>query len=233
MPLPIIEHPTFELTIPSSKDTVRYRPFLVKEEKILLMAQESGIDTEVIVAIKQIINNCLVDRGNFMIDSAPTFDIEYFFMKLRASSINDIISLTVTDPDDESEHDVEIDLKEVEVQFPEEEISNLVQINDSVSIELRYPTFDDIQEVGNMESLVDSVDLIIKCISKIHDGDQVFDTVDYTSEEINEFVDGLPATTFEEMQEFFTNMPKLSHEVKYKVGKKTKKQTIEGLASFL
>ena len=232
MPLPKIEHPTFELTIPSSKDTVRYRPFLVKEEKILLMAQESGNEREIINAIKQIIGNC-VSGSDFVVESAPTFDIEYFFMKLRASSVNDVINLTVTDPDDKSEHEVEIDLKEVEVTFPEEEINNLIQINDDISIELRYPTFEDIANAGSIETLVDSVDLIVGCISKIHHGEEAFDTIDYTREELDSFVDGLPANTFEKMQEFFANMPKLSHEVKYKVGKKTKKQTIEGLASFL
>jgi hypothetical protein len=232
MPLPVIEHPTFELTIPSSKNAVRYRPFLVKEEKILLMAQESGDELEIINAIKQIVNNCLID-GDFIIESAPTFDIEYFFMKLRASSVNDIITINVTDEDDLSEHEVEIDLKEVEVVFPEEETSNLIQVDDDVAMELRYPTFEDLQNVGTMESLVDSVDLVTSCISKVHSGDEVFDTIDYTKEEMSEFVDNLPANAFEKMQDFFTSMPKISHEVKYKIGKKTKKQTIEGLANFL
>ena len=154
-------------------------------------------------------------------------------MKLRASSINDIITLNITDEDDQSEHEVEIDLKEVEVVFPDEEASNLIEVNDDISMELRYPTFEDLQSMGTMESLIDSVDLVIACISKIHSGDEVFDTVDYTKEEMNEFVDNLPANAFEKMQDFFTNMPKISHEVKYKIGKKTKKQTIEGLANFL
>jgi len=232
MPLPVLEHPTFELTVPSSKNAVRYRPFLVKEEKILLIAQESGEEAEIINAIKQIINNCLIE-GEFVIESAPTFDIEYFFMKLRASSVSDVISLTVTDEDDGSEHDVEIDLKEVEVVFPEEEHSKLIEVNETVGMELRYPTFEDLANTGSLESLVDSIDLVVGCISKIYSGEEVFDTIDYTKEEMSDFVDNLPADTFEKMQGFFTNMPKLSHEVKYKVGKKTKKQSIEGLANFL
>jgi|10_taG_2_1085330.scaffolds.fasta_scaffold20258_2 hypothetical protein len=232
MPLPVLEHPTFELIVPSSKNAVRYRPFLVKEEKILLIAQESGEEAEIINAIKQIINNCLIE-GEFVIESAPTFDIEYFFMKLRASSVSDVISLTVTDEDDGSEHDVEIDLKEVEVVFPEEEHSKLIEVNETVGMELRYPTFEDLANTGSLESLVDSIDLVVGCISKIYSGEEVFDTIDYTKEEMSDFVDNLPADTFEKMQGFFTNMPKLSHEVKYKVGKKTKKQSIEGLANFL
>lgn len=231
MPLPVIEHPTFELTIPSSKNAVRYRPFLVKEEKILLMAQETGDEKEVINAIKQIIGNCLTE-GDFAIEKAPTFDIEYFFLKLRATSVNDIITLTITDEDDQSEHEVEVDLKEVEVVFPEN-VENIVKVNDDISLEVRYPTFTDLSNMGELTSITDSVELIISCITKIYNVDEVYDTLDYTAEELNAFVDSLPTSAFEGLQEFFTDMPKLTHDVKYKVGKKNKKQTVEGLASFL
>jgi hypothetical protein len=233
MSLPKLEHPTFELTIPSSKNPVRYRPFLVKEEKILLMAQESGEEKEVIHAIQQIIANCLVE-GDFSVETAPTFDVEYFFLKLRALSVNDVAKITITDEDNQSQHEVEINLNEIDVIFPDSDtVNNIVEVTDNLSLELRYPTFSDLEMVDAGEILTGSVELMQRCVARIYNGEEVFDTADYTAAELNEFVENLPADTFEKMQDFFTVMPKLSHEVSYKVGKKTKKQTIEGLASFL
>ena len=149
MGLPIIKHPTFELTIPSTKQKIKYRPFLVKEEKILLLAQSSENVMDMINAIKQIINNCIVE-GNINLDLLPSFDIEYMFLRLRANSVNSTSSLTFKDPDDPEAkpQKIDVDLLTIEVKWPKD-IKNKIDLGEGISMSLKYPTYDEIGSINN------------------------------------------------------------------------------------
>jgi len=151
MALPIMKHPTFELTIPSTKATLKYRPFLVKEEKILLLAQGSTKSKDLILAVKQIVNNCILE-GDINIDSTPTFDLEYIFLKLRANSVSDIAKFNMTE-DDGEESKVEIDLNEVEVQHTENH-TNMVALGNNVSLEMKYPSYTTLSNIKSEEAVM-------------------------------------------------------------------------------
>jgi len=213
MSLPKINYPIFEVTIPSSKAKVKMRPFLVKEEKVLLTAQTTGNSRDVVLAIKQVVNNCLLD--NVDVEKLATFDLEYLFIKLRGRSINNVIDVTYRDPDDELDYKLQIDLDKVEIVNDPDHNPN-VKINDQVGLVLRYPKTDMLKAVEAATTEVDLYFEVIKyCIDKVYDENEVYEAKDYTDEELTEFVTALDVTTFKEVQKFLETMPKLHYETSY------------------
>ena len=234
MGLPVIKHPTFELTIPSTKQKIKYRPFLVKEEKILLLAQSTENIKDIISAIKQILNNCILE-GDVDLNNLPSFDVEYMFLQLRANSVNSTAELKFTDPDTEEEHKTKVDLSEVNVQFVEGS-SNIVDIGNGISMVMKWPTYSDIGSIDfEKDAAAGTVEMIKICTTQILSGEnqeQVDQFKDYTNEEVDEFIDSLPPESFTKFQKFFTDMPKLEHTIEYEVGKKKKTHTFSGIQDF-
>ena len=234
MALPVMKHPTFELTVPSNKQKIKYRPFLVKEEKILLLAQASEDINDIIEAIKQIINNCIIE-GDIDVHSLPSFDIEYIFLQLRISSVSPDAELTFTDPDTKEEVKVKVDLSAVKVNFPKKD-NSIIDVGQDVSLSLRYPTYTDISAIQLDENIAKGTMNMIKiCTDQVisgKDSEQVDQFKDYTEEEVDTFLDSLPPDSFKKIQAFFTNMPKLEHTVEYEVGKKKKTHTFTGIQDF-
>ncbi|NMJ87640.1 MAG: baseplate protein [Thaumarchaeota archaeon] len=232
MALPVLSHPTFDLTIPSSKEKVVYRPFLVKEEKILLLAQEANEIKDLTRSVKQIINNCIVE-GELDVQNAPTFDLEYIFLKLRANSVSDLAKFKISDEETQKEVDIELDLKDVEIHYTDGHDSK-IKLNDVVSLQMRYPTYETIGTIDeNVNQVKATFDMIKACIDKVLVGeDEVHEFKDYSNSEVDAFIDSLTSQNFQDVQKFFDTMPRLEHTVEYKIGKRTKTRTFSGLADF-
>jgi T4 bacteriophage base plate protein len=214
MPLPKIDQPIFDMTIPSIGKNITFRPFLVKEEKILLIAQQSGNDTEVIRAIKQILNNCiLIDID---LDSLAIFDIEYMFLKLRSKSVNNIVKLSYRDVEDGEVYDFELDLDTIEVTMPDK-INSKIEITENVGMTMKYPSASITDRMKDFDNEVDLMTFfIVNCIDTIYDEDNVYVASDFSEEEISEFLDGLNVKSFEKIREFFESIPRLYHKIEYK-----------------
>lgn len=224
MPLPKITYPIFTIEIPSIKKPIKFRPFLVKEEKILLMAQASGSLKDIIVALKQVINNCLIDE--FDVDEMTTFDLEYAFIKLRAHSINNIIELTYVDNEDGDRYKFEIDLNEVEL-LVDPTHTNKIKINDEVGVVLKYPKPNFAEDAEEVNSELDLFFVMMnKCIDYVYDADKKYLAKDYTQSEMEEFLASLDVNTFKQMQNFFNTLPKLYHKIEY-TNKQGNVRTIE------
>lgn len=224
MSLPKINYPLFEIEVPSTGQTIKMRPFLVKEEKLLLMAQTSGNSRDVVLAIKQVVNNCIVD--NIDIEKLTTFDLEYMFVKLRSRSINNVIEVTYTDPEDDAQYKIEIDLDKVEIQRDERH-NNTIDITDNMVIVLRYPKTDMLKAVEQSTSEVDLYFEVIKyCIDKVYDADNVYEASEQTEEELQEFVASLNVAVFKQIQLFLETMPKLHYEASYTNSKGTERKVI-------
>lgn len=214
MALPKISHPTFELLLPSNKQKIKFRPFLVREEKILLMAMQGEDSDEIINSIKQVINNCVLSEG-LDIDRLATFDLEYLFLKIRAKSVNNIIKLTYRDLEDELKYDVEINLDDVEVKFDDTH-TNKIEVNDKMGFYLMYPHAGLSEKITDSNNETDVFFSILKnCIEKIYDGDNIYMASDSSPEELEEFLQSLDVKTFKKIQDFFQTMPRLYHEIKY------------------
>jgi hypothetical protein len=214
MALPKLSHPIYELALPSSKKVIKYRPFLVKEEKLLLMAQSGNDTKEVIGTIKQVINNCILSE-DVSVDELTSFDIEYIFIKLRSKSIGNIIELTYRDLEDDKKYDVTVDLENVEIVFNEKHDPK-IEINKTTGLTLKYPSVESSVNALADEETSDAIfDLIGKSIESIYDENGVYNPKDYSDEEILEFVSSLSIEAFQKIQEFFTTMPKLHYEIKY------------------
>jgi hypothetical protein len=231
MTLPKIVTPTYELEIPSSKEKITYRPFLVKEEKILLLAQEAEKDSEMLLALKQIINNCTYEKVE--VEKLPMFDLEYIFLQIRAKSVGEVVDLKLLCEDDgETYADVRVNLDEVDVEFTEGH-SNSIQLTDEVGIIMSYPQIN-MMDLSSDSGTENVFGIIKNSINQITEGETVYERADFTEKDINEFLDSLTTEHFNLIQEFFETMPRLRHEVKFK-NPKTKKQnkiTLEGLNSF-
>ena len=213
MPLPKIDQPLFDMTIPSTGKKITFRPFLVKEEKILLIAQQSGNDSEIIRAIKQILNNCIQD--DIDLDSFAIFDLEYAFLKLRARSVNNIIKLAYRDTEDEEVYNFELDLDTIEIEMPEK-INSKIDITDTVGMTMKYPSASITDKMTNFDNEVDLMTFfIVNCIDTIYDEDSVYVADDFSEEEISEFLDGLDVKSFEKIREFFESVPRLYHKIEY------------------
>lgn len=214
MSLPKLGYPIFELILPSTKQTIKYRPFLVKEEKILLTAQASGEPSDVILAIRQVINNCILTEG-VDVQELTTFDLEFLFIKIRAKSVNNIITLTYRDLDDDKRYDVEVDIDKIEIK-EDPTHTNKIEISNGLGIVMKYPKADLAATLKVVDGELDIFFEVFKsCIDYIYDAEQVYKASDYSAEDLDEFVQSLDVETFKKIQEFFSTMPKLYYEVKY------------------
>ena len=238
MPLPKINTPTYELAIPSTGKKIRYRPFLVKEEKILIMALESEDIKQITDAIVEILSECILTKGVKVLELA-TFDIEFIFLNVRAKSVGEMIDVNVTCPDDgKTQVQMEIDIDAIKVQ-KDKKHSNLVKIDEKLSMKMKYPSIQqfvqnnfDIKDTG--PDVDQSLTMITTCIEQIYTEEESWSASDSTSDELKEFVEQMNTKQFKEIEGFFTTMPKLSHTVKVK-NPKTKVESevvLEGLASF-
>jgi len=229
MALPKIKHPTYGFTIPSTKKAINVRPFTVQEEKILLMAKSSDKPEDILSAVKQIIQNCIIEPVD--VSKLATFDIEYLFVKLRSKSIGEIVDLEYTDPVSEEVIKFKVNLDDVEVKNNPEH-SNKVMINEEVGLVMRYPTLQEVKDVETSQSEEDSVlEVLLNCIEKIFDNESVY--TDFTREELVDFIDNLPMESMGEIKKFFDTMPVLEHTttVQNKEGV-TKDIVLRGLSSF-
>lgn len=228
MPLPKISQPIFSLTLPSTGKTIRFRPFTVREEKLLMIAQESGERKDVINTYKQLINNCCIDPVD--VDKLASFDIEYFFINLRAKSVSNIAKVLVTNEDDGQQYEVEFNLDKVEV-VKKDNVTNNIKLTDDVGVILQYPTFEDL--VSMNADKVDVLSVLRACIKQIYEGDEVFDVANYTVTELDEFILSLNKQQMEQIQVFFESMPKIVAKSKYMTqGGQVKDVTIEGIDNF-
>ena len=237
MPLPKIATPTYELELPSTGQTIRYRPFLVKEEKLLVLALESEDNKQITTAIKTVIKSCVTAKG-LKVETLPTFDIEYLFLNIRGKSVGEELEVNIVCPDDKkTEVSVWIDLDDIQVQKSDDH-TNQIKIDDNIMMEMKYPSLDefiknnfDFKEGNQMEQ---SFDLIASCIDKIYTEDEVWSTADCTKKEVKEFLESMNSSQFKDIEKFFETMPKLSHTIKV-TNPKTKVKNdvvLEGLASF-
>lgn len=214
MALPKIEHPTFDVNLPSTNQTIKCRPFLVKEEKILLTALQTEDSAEIINSIKQVINNCIVTEG-VDIEVLPTLDIELLFIKIRARSVNNVIKLAYRDNEDNKRYEVEVNLDEVEIKTDDTHTNKIV-INDKMGFFMKYPTADINAKIKDTDSEAELFfDILKNCIEKIYVEEEEYSAADSTPEELDEFLEGLDVKTFTKIQEFFATAPKLHYEVKY------------------
>tara|TARA_R110002049_G_scaffold242890_1_gene416688 strand:+ start:146 stop:850 length:705 start_codon:yes stop_codon:yes gene_type:complete len=233
MALPKLNTPTHQLELPSTGEKIKYRPFLVKEQKLLMFAQESDDEDAVADTILNIIESCT--EGEINAKMLPVFDIEYIFLQLRAKSVGETANIKVKCPDDDSTYvDKTIKLDEIHVQMTAGH-TNIVRLTDSIKMVLTYPIMSDMKGVDFSDGISGTFNLISKCISEIHDGETIHNRVDMTDQELDEFIDTLDTQQFENIMEFFNTMPKLRHIISV-TNPKTKKKgevVLEGLDSFL
>jgi len=215
MTLPKISYPTYTIKVPSTKKNVKFRPFLVKEEKLLLMAKESENNADILQSIKQIVNNCCLDE-NFDNEKMTIFDLEYIFIKLRAFSVDNIVKVSYKDEEDGQNYEFEVDLNAVEVEFPEKNENN-IKISDTFGILMKYPSASLYEDKDFLNLDKDYLfELIVRCIDKIYEGDNVFEAKNYTMKDLGDFLENLDSKTFVSVQNFLMNSPKLLHVMKYK-----------------
>jgi hypothetical protein len=237
MPLPKIVTPTYELELPSSGQTIKYRPFLVKEEKVLVLAMESEDTKQITNAIKAVLKSCVQTKG-IKVEQLPTFDIEYLFLNIRGKSVGETLEVNIICPDDgETTVTVDINLDEIEVEKSDDH-SNKIKLDANLMMEMKYPSLDqfiknnfDFKEENQMDQ---SFQLIATCIDKIYSEEEVWATADCTKKEVNEFLESMNSSQFKEIEKFFETMPKLQHTVEV-TNPKTKVKSevlLEGLASF-
>ena len=237
MPLPTIVTPTYELELPSTGKKVKYRPFLVKEEKLLVLALETENTKDISTAIKTVLKNCIQSRG-VKVENLPTFDIEYLFLNIRGKSVGEEVEVNLIAPDDEvTEVPVTIDIDDIKIQKSEEH-NNKVKLDDSLIMEMKYPSLDQFIksnfDFGDEVTMDQSFDLIASCIDKIYNEEEVWSTADCTKKEVKEFLEQMNSMQFKEIEKFFETMPKLSHSVTF-TNPKTKVEStvvLEGLSSF-
>ena len=237
MPLPKISTPTYELVLPSTGKKVKYRPFLVREEKILILALESEDTKQITNAIKTILKECISTRG-VKVDDLPTFDIEYLFLNIRGKSVGEALDLMVTCPDDgETQVPVKIFIDEIQVQKDSEHTQD-IKLDDTLTLRMKYPSLNEFIQNNfdfNEDDSVDaSFNIISSCIDQVYNEDESWAASDCTKKELKEWIETLNTNQFKEVESFFTTMPKLSHTVKVK-NPKTKVEsdiTLEGLTSF-
>ena len=237
MPLPTIVTPTYELELPSTGKKVKYRPFLVKEEKLLVLALESEDTKQITTSIKTVLKNCIETRG-VKVESLPTFDIEYLFLHIRGKSVGEEIEVNLICPDDgETNVPVTINVDDIKVQRDKSH-TNKISLGSNLVMEMKYPSLDefiknnfDFSDDLDMDS---SFDLIASCIDKIYNADEVWSTADCTKKEVKNFLEQMNSLQFKEIETFFITMPKLSHSIKFKNPKTSVENTVvlEGLSSF-
>ena len=237
MPLPKIATPTYELVLPSTDQTIQFRPFLVKEEKLLVLALESEDNKQITTAIKSVLKNCVLTKG-IKVEQLPTFDIEFLFLNIRGKSVGEELEVNIVCPDDEkTQVTVDINLDDIQVQKSEEH-NKQIKLDENLMMEMKYPSLDqfiknnfDFNEKNQMDQ---SFQLIATCIDKIYTEEEVWATADCTKKEVNDFLEQMNSGQFKLIETFFETMPKLSHTISV-TNPKTKVESdvvLEGLASF-
>jgi len=235
MSLPKINTPEYTLNVPSTDEEIKFRPFLVKEEKLLLMAQETGADEALYGAIKTLIKNCTLDKID--VDKLPLFDIEYIFLNIRAKSVEEIAKLQVICPDDGvTQVGVEVDLTKLQVQM-EDDHNPRIQLSEDIGILMSYPNLATVISANadeNDNTYETMFKMIQDCMYQIWQGEETFDVMDYTDEDKKTFLESLNHNQFEKIQNFFETMPQLKHEVEVTNPKTKIKSTVtlEGMNSF-
>jgi len=215
MSLPKIEQPIYNIEIPSTKKKHPFRPFLVKEEKLILMAKEGKSDSEILSAIKQIVNNCCLDP-KLDVNKLALFDLEYVFLKLRSISVDNSVKVSYKDNEDGEVYDFDVNLEDVKVIFPEE-TDNKIKITEGSGVIMKYPSaalYDD-KEFMSLEKDY-MFELILRCIEAIYDGDEIYSAKDYKKKELSDFLENLNIKTFQEMQKFLLTVPHMEYKIKYK-----------------
>ena len=237
MPLPTIETPTYELKLPSSNKKIKYRPFLVKEEKILILAMESQDTSTVANAVKDVLSSCILSRG-IKVQKLSTFDIEYLFLNIRGKSVGESIEVMVTCPDDgKTQVPTSINIDEIQVKIDEKHNKD-IKLDDNYSLRMRYPSLDEFVKnnfsTPSDVSVDDTFDLIASCVDQVYSEEESWAAADCTKKELTQFVESLNSSQFKEIETFFETMPKLTHSVKV-MNPNTKKENevvLEGLQNF-
>tara|TARA_A100001201_G_scaffold89209_4_gene78160 strand:+ start:4291 stop:5010 length:720 start_codon:yes stop_codon:yes gene_type:complete len=237
MPLPTIATPTYDLVLPSTGKKIQFRPFLVKEEKLLVLALESEDTKQISTAVKNVIKSCILTRG-VKVDTLPTFDIEYLFLNIRGKSVGEELEVSLVAPDDnETMVPVTINIDDIKVkEFDDHDPK--IQLDDTLFMEMKYPSLDQFVK-NNFDAeegtpLDQSFELIAQCIDKIYNSEDVWSIADCTKKEVNEFLESMNSSQFKQIEKFFETMPKLSHDVEIKNPNTGEKSvvTLEGLSSF-
>jgi hypothetical protein len=237
MPLPQIATPSYELTLPSTEQKIEFRPFLVKEEKLLVLAMETEDTKEITRAVKTVIENCIQTKG-IKVEDLPTFDIEYLFLNIRGKSVGEEVEVNIICPDDEeTQVPIKINLEDIKVKKDPKHTTKF-KVDDSIMVEMKYPSLDqfikanfDFKEGNQMDQ---SFELIASCVDKIYTEEEAWAAADCTKQEIVDFLESMNSTQFKGIESFFETMPKLSHDVKVKNPNTGKSSVVvlEGLASF-
>ena len=237
MPLPKIATPTYELELPSTGKTISYRPFLVKEEKLLVLALESEDTKQITTAIKAVLKSCIQTKG-IKVETLPTFDIEFLFLNIRGKSVGEVLEVNVICPDDEeTQVKVNINLDDIQIEKSEDH-NNQIRLDDQLMMEMKYPSLDEFIknnfDFKNENALDQSFQLIASCIDKIYNEEEVWAAADFSKKEVNDFLEQMNSSQFKEIETFFETMPRLSHTINV-TNPKTKVENevvLEGLASF-
>ena len=235
--LPKIATPTYELELPSTEQTIKFRPFLVKEEKLLVIALESEDTKQITNAIKTVIKNCIETKG-IKVETLPTFDIEYLFLNIRAKSVGEEIEVNIICPDDEETSvSVKINVDDIKVQTNEDH-TNKIKLDDTLMMEMKYPSLEQFIknnfDISNNSAIDQSFELVASCVNKIYNEDEVWAAADVTKKELMDFLDQMNTSQFKQIEKFFETMPKLSHTIKVK-NPNTEVESdvvLEGLSSF-
>ena len=233
MALPKLDTPTYRLTIPSTREEIQYRPFLVKEQKLLMIAQESEDEKEILDSVSKVIRACTFDKID--ITTSPLFDIEYVFLKLRSKSVGEKTTVRVLCPDDKKTYaQVEINLDEIEVQMTDSH-TNIIELTDKIKLVMKYPQLKDMKNIGDIKGGEQAFSVLKHCVFEVHDSDKVYNRVDISDKDIEEFIDSLSTKQLELIMNFFETMPKVRHAVTV-TNPKTKVKSeviVEGIESFL
>ncbi len=236
MPLPKISTPTYELVIPSSKKAIKYRPFLVREEKVLIIAQESQDSKQITDAVKTVITNCIITRG-VKVDDLATFDIEYLFLNIRGKSVGETVDVLITCPDDEvTKVPVSINLEDIKVEVDKNHIRD-IKLDETLILRMRYPSMKEFIKtnfMGEDLSIDDTFNLICSCIDQVYNEEESWASSDCSKKELSEFIEQLSSKQFKEVEKFFQTMPKLSYKLKIKNPNTNVESEVvlEGLTSF-
>ena len=237
MPLPKIATPTYELELPSTKQTIKYRPFLVKEEKLLVLALESEDTKQITTAIKAVLKGCILTKG-VKVETLPTFDIEFLFLNIRGKSVGEEVDDNIIAPDDgETSIPVTISLDEIQI-VEHEDHNKQIKLNDDLMMEMKYPSLGEFIktnfDLNNESNMEQSFALIATCIDKIYNEEEVWSTSDFTKKEVSDFLEQMNSLQFKEIEKFFETMPKLTHELDVVNPNTGVKSTVvlEGLSSF-